>query len=580
MTEPPAPEVVHWLSRPRLLLFVILLLASAVRGLCLGEGVWHEPFDNHYADEMFLPVEALGLWEGLTPRTLSWPASPTRLLLSFCYLVDLVCARSDVFLSPGQWSAAAFFDALAERNRQHLEDRTRLFLIGRSLAVAIGVLQVALAYWALRRWSSPAAGLLAAFLSALAPLAVAFSQFIVADMTGMVFLTWLLGLAARPADSPRRRAVVMGALLGLATASKYHHGIWLLPAALWLVLDQAETGRRGGARIADFFVLILSWAAMVLFWTPWWWTNPLLAAREGFGVLVTRFDPGQTTTTTPLERLALGWSGLGWLIVVGVGPGIAAAWSRFGWRSGPPLVLLLVWNALLAGVTLFFDRYALPMFPAALFFAALGWEALLAAARPAFRVAGWLALAAATAATGYQLAHQQRHIGGAGSYAQAHAWIVEHAQPEARLAIEPLYSRFLPRTRSQLSERLASLTGEDAYARKMATSRRSAHPAQPFRNAVLNSELWEAYWVRNELAGRRPGEGYHVTIHDTQPRFDGLLTSEAIERFVRGLDDPGQGFDILLTRQPIEGVTAEVIFPGNPGPRLYLYRRPSSKTRE
>src|SRR5581483_5646364 len=103
--------------------------------------------------------------------------------------------------------------------------------------VVIGVLQVWLTYWAVCRWTSSAwTGLLGAIMAAISPIAVSHSQFILVDMTGVLFGTWLLGLLARPMTRPGQ-AVASGALLGLACASKWHFAVWGLPAllGLWLV---------------------------------------------------------------------------------------------------------------------------------------------------------------------------------------------------------------------------------------------------------------------------------------------------------------------------------------------------------
>ena len=66
--------------RTRIVLALILLAALAVRANFVLPIYWQEPYDVHSLDEHFLPLEALALWEGVTPRELGWPGSTMRLL--------------------------------------------------------------------------------------------------------------------------------------------------------------------------------------------------------------------------------------------------------------------------------------------------------------------------------------------------------------------------------------------------------------------------------------------------------------------------------------------------------------------
>src|SRR5262249_23624171 len=68
----------------------ILIVGRLVRfTVCL----WSAPWTPHHPDEDILPLEALALWEGVTPREVGWPASTTRLTLSAVQGVQWVVAR-------------------------------------------------------------------------------------------------------------------------------------------------------------------------------------------------------------------------------------------------------------------------------------------------------------------------------------------------------------------------------------------------------------------------------------------------------------------------------------------------------
>ena len=71
------------------------------------------------------------------------------------------------------------------------------------------------------------------------PIAVEYLQYVLADVTGLLFATFVIGLA-RPSDAIP--IVAMAALAGLAAASKLHYGLWLLTPILciWLRKDDDD----------------------------------------------------------------------------------------------------------------------------------------------------------------------------------------------------------------------------------------------------------------------------------------------------------------------------------------------------
>src|SRR5215467_12016446 len=75
----------------RLLTIAAILIGAVVR---IGLVWWTDPWDTHHPDEHILPLEAIALWEGVTPREVGWPGSTTRLALSATQAIQWAATRS------------------------------------------------------------------------------------------------------------------------------------------------------------------------------------------------------------------------------------------------------------------------------------------------------------------------------------------------------------------------------------------------------------------------------------------------------------------------------------------------------
>ncbi|MES1254268.1 MAG: hypothetical protein ABUS56_01590, partial [Acidobacteriota bacterium] len=246
---------------------------------------WSAPWTPHQADEHILPLDALALWEGITPREVGWPASTTRLILSG--------------EAAALWFADEGREAWAHRHEpdlalqsvttwigQRYVDPAPLYKLGRWTSIATGVLYVVATAWALGQWAGPVGAAVGTLAAAIGPLQVVYSQFCLADITGLLFATWLAGLAANPTP---RRVLGMAALAGLAASSKFHFGVWLLTPLLsvWLHPSMAR-GRKWRA-----VLVTLAMAAWVIVtFVPWFWVNPLLALKEFAGVVLVKVGHG------------------------------------------------------------------------------------------------------------------------------------------------------------------------------------------------------------------------------------------------------------------------------------------------
>jgi 4-amino-4-deoxy-L-arabinose transferase-like glycosyltransferase len=164
---------------------------------------------------------------------------------------------------------------------------------------AEGVATVALLYATVRRWSGPAAGLIAGTVLALTPVAALMFRFNNPDALLVLLMTAAAYTTVRAIESGRTRWLVLtGTLLGFAFLAKMLQGFLVIPAfALgYLVAGPPRLGRRLLQLLAGGAALIASagwWVAIVQL-TPAA-DRPYIGGSTGNSVL----------------QLALGYNGLG-----------------------------------------------------------------------------------------------------------------------------------------------------------------------------------------------------------------------------------------------------------------------------
>src|SRR5215468_3437647 len=143
--------------RFRIAVTAILIVGTVVRGSVF---LWSQPWTPHHPDEDILPLEALALWEGVTPREVGWPGSTTRLTLSAVHGVQWVVARGG-----DAWRLRSSPDQALETITTWIGDRYRrpasLYKVGRALSLFTGVLQLCATAWAAAVWFGPLASLIA-----------------------------------------------------------------------------------------------------------------------------------------------------------------------------------------------------------------------------------------------------------------------------------------------------------------------------------------------------------------------------------------------------------------------------------
>src|ERR1035438_1248550 len=136
---------------------------------------------------------------------------------------------------------------------------------------AEGVASVAVLYAAIRRWSGPAAGLIAAGVLATTPVATLMFRFNNPDALLVLLMTVAAYAMVRATESGRTRWIVLaGALLGFGFLTKMLQALVVLPAfaLVYLVAGPPGLGRRIWQLLAGGAALVVAagwWVAIVQF---------------------------------------------------------------------------------------------------------------------------------------------------------------------------------------------------------------------------------------------------------------------------------------------------------------------------
>ena len=442
-----------------LLVGAIVVCALAVRLAGVGRGLpyiheWDEPF-------VLLPVVKMLIFHTLNPGVFVYPS------LYFYLLLPIVCAHAAYLHAAGVLASindVVLAHPLIPAGYIWYINAPSFYLWARAFTALISAATVYLVYRLGRAAFSPAVGVLAAALFAVAPGAVYYADTVRVDVPE-AFLTTAavlagLGVLGR---GRRRDYVAAGLLAGLAMSTK-QTAVWLLPP---LVLAHALNERRTALVDMRLALMLVCAAAGVLLGTPYILIRPdlvLAGTRQGIHAYGFLAPPGAGDV---LYRLALNagsvlWPTQGgdWYVVphagLGALPGVAAAVglvTGFRWRPriqgylvGFPLLLLLF----LARSGVFYTRNLAPMLPLAAVWAAVGavsmWESLQAVRpmpRGSWRAAAGVAILLAgpahdSAALAWWLNRHQD------TRTQAVGWLLAHAPRGAAVAFDLELAWFLP----------------------------------------------------------------------------------------------------------------------------------------
>jgi 4-amino-4-deoxy-L-arabinose transferase-like glycosyltransferase len=377
--------------RRRAWLAVAAITAGAL-ALRLAGIWWGLPNSQHYfsyhPDEIFLLMPAFGFAQG------DWNPHFFNYGTLYIYLVGLPAVIFGIV--PG---SVRFPQGLAP-----------LYLTARIVTALLGTATIPVLFTALRRESRPLAWG-SALLLTICPLHVINSHYATVDVPATFFLVVAFLFALRGAERPTlRHAIVTGLFVGLAAATKYNAGLFLLPAVLAPVLVGQERVSCPGPRKRKLggpsWWLGLPAGALVAFLVcnPWIGTPEF---RQGF---LFEWRHAQAGGTFAFVGAGSGWSyhvlrglpvALGYPLLVAV---IASFVLAFRSKS-PAVRLSLVWVILYFFVIGFgkerFIRYLVPMMPFVCVLAAgvIGGEpALSGKAARATRATLAIAIAVLTAA--------------------------------------------------------------------------------------------------------------------------------------------------------------------------------------
>jgi hypothetical protein len=550
------PSRVLWL-----LTIAAILVGAVVR---IGVVLWTDPWDSHHPDEHILPLEALALWEGVTPREVGWPGSTTRLVQSMVAASQCVFEEGRAMWAERTQPDRALEIVSAWITRRYVDPRP-LYRMGRTISLITGILQLVAVAWALSQWVGPVGTLIGTLAMAISPVTVAHSQYVLADITGVLFATIALGLSAKPTT---RRVIAAAVLVGLAASSKFHFGLWVVTPLLCVWLGDRTVFKR---KLVLSIAVVMTTAWVVVTFVPWFLTNPLLALKEFAGVVLVKMGRGSPLARIPghVTVIFSAFGVVGWV-------GALASSRHLGAqerRGFAPIVvpLLLATAALLLSATVF-DRYALVLLPGATILAGLGWDEWLLHSRAPIRRGAAIALSACLVATTLSLISSQRVVGDADVDVLVRNWIAANVSPGSRVALHDEMNAFLPRAADQLRECAEYATTTSAYEEKWLVEniKTSVADTEPMESMVLNDERFAAYWCRRELAAGSPN-GFHVVRYHDERRFSAVLERDAVNEF-RGGHHKTPGLDVLVMNRPVDvGVPPVQVFRTARGRRV-IYR--------
>jgi 4-amino-4-deoxy-L-arabinose transferase-like glycosyltransferase len=341
-------------SGSRATLLGILVLAAVLRAVGLGWGLRHPP---HPDEGAFLDNVALMVRSGdLDHRYYQYPG------LFFYMLYPLV------------------------RLLPHDPPGPSAYLAARALVAAFGVAACALAARLGRETASAGAGLLAALLLAVSPVAVETAHMVRPDVVLQAFTLAALLALVRVGERPRGD-LLSGLALGLAGAVKFS-AAFLVPSYLLRRLVVPGPRRRGtllaGAVAVGVFVVASPYAVLHV--------GDFIAgvrAQVGYHYQDRGLGPVSYLRMV-LFYLEVGPKALGWPAVLLAFAGLVPAVRA--WRVwGPFLLLPVVAIGVLATSDVRHDRFLLPALSVAFVLAGLGAEHLARGRRGAFVALGALA---------------------------------------------------------------------------------------------------------------------------------------------------------------------------------------------
>ena len=353
----------------------VILIAAAVVRLPLVE--WGLPNTKHYfsyhPDEIFLLLPSFGFAQG------DWNPHFFNYGTLYIYLVGLPA----MLLGTTQSS-------------QFPTNLSPLYELGRMVSLTMGVATVGLVmvpFWRKQR----GLGLLSGALLAICPLHVMNSGFATVDVTATFFITLAFVLALRGAEKADVKwGAAVGMAVGLAAATKYNAGLFIVPAMLAPLVMTPRRWRWGWCAAS------MGGAALgFVIGCPYFWTEKF---RQG---LLFEVQHARIGGTLAFVDTGNGWGyhlihglpvGLGYALLLAVIVGVIAA-VRAPFRPTRLSLLWIVFYLLAIGFGKErFIRYLVPLTPFLCVVAAFGLGRVVGLTRSNLSLFGAVAAAAAVVA--------------------------------------------------------------------------------------------------------------------------------------------------------------------------------------
>jgi hypothetical protein len=494
-------------------------------------------------DEVAIMNRTLALWPNrLNPENFLYPS----------FYFYLLFVWEGLWFLLGRLTGA--FASVADFERTYFVDPTSLFVAGRVLTALMGTVTVWITWRIGRRLFDASAGLLAAGLLALAPLAVRDAHYVKHDVPATLFVTVaLLGATWAVANWGSRSAWwLAGVAGGLAVSTHYYAVFVLLPLLVLAYRPSHEARDNGWLRV----VAVGAGAAGAFALTsPFLLLEPSVAWRDIIGNRQIVVDRVTTSATGPFGSLgyyltSLWRDGLGpfgaLLAVVGLVP----VWQA-GWRHRVVVLLFpVVFLAFIAN-TFPASRYLNAIVPSLAIAAGVGASWLSRHSVLTVRGVGMALGFAAVVGAAVASVRTNRFVLETDTRTLATEWIATNVTPGASILIQP-YSVPLRQSREGLAEALTAHVGDPARAtvrfrRQLALD---PYPAPAYRTVYLGAgglDVDKIYVAPDEFeqAGTLEPARTRGVTHVVMKRYN--VDDPAMAAIARALEREGR---LLVTFSP------------------------------
>jgi hypothetical protein len=313
----------------------------------------------------------------------------------------------------------------------------KIHLAARLVNVLFGAAMAYVVYALGRRLYGVGAGVLAAFLVAIAPILTAHAHYATVDTTAAFWTTLSLVFAARALDSCRARDFVWaGVFAGFAGGTKYNAGLVLIAVGVAVASAALRLKRHRWKRFWQWWPLVTAAAAVsfivatpgVLIAFPEFW-NAIRFERwhalVGHGQVFSGTAPGWWYHIVPNMPFALGVP-----LAVLVLSALAAAIIRRGRGDWLLLAWIVPYYLVIGASEVKFMRYLIPIIPTMLVLAAKLAHDLAMRSRGRLSMAGCVLVGFVILWTGYDTARYDAVFARPDPRDEAAAWIARHAAGE------------------------------------------------------------------------------------------------------------------------------------------------------